>query len=35
MLSMAKKVPVKTAYNDADFNAEEISWIQRILIYFH
>lgn len=35
MLSMAKKVSVSTAYNDADSNAEEISWIQKILIYFH
>lgn len=35
MLSMAKKVSVNVAYNDADFKEEKISEIQRYLIYFH
>lgn len=34
MLSMVRKVSVNTAYDDADFKTEEMSWIQRILIYF-
>lgn len=35
MFSMAKKVSGNTAYTDAEFKAEEISLIQRILMYFH
>lgn len=35
MLSIAKKASENTAYNDTDFNAEKISWIKWILIYFH